>query len=158
MKEPDRIEILKDGIHYYLDAKEVTEKAYRKRHPVPDGGGIFMTSSSKAWPMWSDAAGCHPKDAQKFMENARNLGVPTVFSKKDGRCQFESRDHQRRYLQAIGWHNNDDNWSGKGSREPPPPPKKRPKIGRVKLEMSDAEPEMRTATDTGVRKRRRKSR
>lgn len=158
MKEPDRIEILKDGIHYFLDSKEVKEKAYRKRHPVPEGGGVFMTASSKAWPKWCDSVGCHPKDAEKFMENARKHGVPTLFSKKDGRILWESRAHQRRYCEEFGYVNWDENWSGKGPKKPPEPPKKRPKIGKVKLETSDGPPEMRTETGVGVRKRRRKSR
>jgi hypothetical protein len=135
----------------------VDETAYRERHPVPEGGGIFMTASAKAWPMWSDAAGCHPDDAAKFSAGAAALGVPTEFSAVDGRAKFTSREHQKKYCQAVGLINRDENWSGRGSKVPPPPPKKRPKIGNYKLVESDKPPEMRTATEEAKETRRRKS-
>lgn len=158
MREPDRIEIKNDGTHYFLDRKEVSEKRYRKRHPLPKGEGVFMTASAKAWPRWSDSVGCHPADAQAFMDNAARLGVPTVFSKKDGRVQFTSRDHQRRYCQAIGKVNFDDNWSGKGPVEPPPPPKKRPKFGKLNQHVSREPPTLEAAVNRMKKRSRSKSR
>lgn len=159
---PDRIEMKTKGTVYFLDNKEVSEKAYRKRHPVPTGEGIFRTSKPSAWPCWGDSLGCHPKDAAEFMANARARGVPTTFCKKTGRIQWESRDHQRRYCQEFGYHNRDDTWSGKGPKTPPEPPKKRPKMGKANQQISKEPPKMRTATkdyvDNRPKRSRRKSR
>lgn len=160
MKQPDRIEMKKDGNHYFLEAKEVTEVVYRKRHPVPKGSGIFGTSSTKGWPYTSTSQGCHPKDRKKYMADMAKLGVPTAVDHQ-GRVIFTSRDHQRRFCQANGLVNFDDNWSGKGPVKPPPP-KKRPKMGKANQQMSKEPPVMRTATkdfvDNRPKRSRRKSR
>lgn len=157
MLVPDRIQISKTT-KYFLDGKEVTEKEYRARHPVPEGGGVFMTSSSKAWPYKSQSVGCHPKDVEKFMQAAREAGVPTEFSKEEGRAVFTSREHQKRYAKAFGLANFDENWSGGGDKRPPQPPKKRPKMGKPNQVQSSEPPQMRTATKDAESPRRRKSR
>ena len=157
MKTPDRIEIKKDGAHYFLDMAEVSEKEYRQRHPVLSGSGIFATASPKGWPYTSTSQGCHPKDRKKFMEHFAKMGVPTEFD-KDGRAIFTSRQHQRQYCEVTGRVNYDENWSGKGPVEPPLPPKKRPKMGKANQVQSQDPPKMRTETAEGIPKRRRKSR
>ena len=157
MKEPDRIEIKKDGTHYFLDAKEVSEKQYRARHPLPQGEGVFMTSSKSGWPYVSNSEGCHPVDRQAFMDAAAKAGVPTVFNEQ-GKAVFTSREHQKRYCKAFGKANFDENWSGGGDKRPPKPPKKRPKMGKQNLVTSMEPPQMRTATRDAEPRRRRKPR
>lgn len=157
MKQADRIEIKTDGTHYFLDGKEVGKKAYRQRHPVPKGNGIFATSSTKGWPYTSTSIGCHPADRKKHMRQMAKLGVPTEYD-KEGRAIFISRDHQRRFCQATGRVNYDDSWSSKGPVEPPPPPKKRPRMGKANQVQSKEPPVMRTATADASPARRRKSR
>jgi len=152
MIQPDRIELKKDGAHYFLDRLEVTEEVYRDRYPLPKGGGVFMTASKKGWPYASTSVGCHPRDRKKFMEHARSIGVPTTFNSQ-GQAVFLSSDHQRRYCQATGRVNFDANWSGKGPVAPSPGPKKRIKLpirdrsknGFTQAELAEAAVELKKA-------------
>lgn len=155
MKEPDRIEIKKDGTHYFLDAQEVSEKKYRARHPLPKGDGVFMTASSRAWPYTSRSVGCHPIDREKFIAAAQAAGVPTEYT-HDGHAVFTSREHQKRFAKAFGLRNADENWSGGGDKRPPKQPKKRPKMGKPNQVQSMEPPQMRNATRDSQPSRRRK--
>lgn len=149
MKAPDRIELLNTGTMYYLGNELVTEEEYRERYPVPKGKGVFMTSSKTGWPYTSTSVGCHPRQRKKFMNRMRELGVPTEFN-HEGRAVFTSREHQRKYCQATGNVNFDENWSGRGPVTPPPEKKIRPKMqirdrlsnGFTKQELAEAAKEI----------------
>ena len=56
------------------------------------------------WPLKSDAAGVHPKDAVKAMKGADKMGVPTDFDKNTGQAVFTDRSHRKAYMKAMGLH------------------------------------------------------
>lgn len=126
MKTPDRIELGKEA-HYFIDNLEVDEPTYRERHPLPKGGGIVNAPASGAYPYAADSLAVHSSQVEEARAASVAIGVPTNFT-PDGKIIWESRDHQRRYCQATGYVNRDENWSGRGSQIPPEPPKKRPRI------------------------------
>lgn len=150
----------KDGWHYYIAGKEVSQEEFEAVYPPlnPTGKiGMFMTPSTCSWPYTSLSVGCHPIDREKFMAAAKAEGVPTDYT-PDGHAVFTSREHQRRFARAFGLRNDDENWSGGGDKRPPRPPKKRPKMGKPNQVQSNEPPQMRTATKDADRPRRRKSR
>lgn len=66
--------------------------------------GVEMERHNK--PKASNALKVHPSQVQEAIENARQKGVPTDFT-KDGRPLFTSRSHQKRYCKAYGYFNRD---------------------------------------------------
>lgn len=150
----------KDGWHYFVAGKEVTQKQYEKLYPplTTDGRiGLFMTASTRSWPYTSRSVGCHPLDREKFIAAAKAEGVPTDYDQR-GHAIFTSREHQRRFAKAFGMANFDEVWSGGGNKRPPKPPKKRPKMGKPNQVQSNEPPKMRTATRDAQPRRRRKLR
>ena len=93
-------EVLRGGQwHYFLDNKEVSEKKYRQRYPVPElgcPGGPAMTG----WPIISDALKVHPKRRQEAIDDAVKKGVPTEFTAM-GQPILRDREHRRQYLRAY---------------------------------------------------------
>lgn len=57
-------------------------------------------------PKASIALKVHPSQVQEAIENAKQKGVPTNFT-KEGLPEFTSRRHQARYLKAYGYFNRD---------------------------------------------------
>ena len=53
------------------------------------------------WPMYSDAAGCHPLQVRQMQEALAKKGVQCHFT-PDGRAVLESRSHRRDVLKAMG--------------------------------------------------------
>ena len=54
-----------------------------------------------AWPMKSEAAGCHPTQIEEFRKLTASRGVPVDYT-PDGRAIFTSRAHRRDACQALG--------------------------------------------------------
>lgn len=112
MSKPlDRIEMRKDGDHFFLSGKEVTEKEYRKVYPKPKlGAGPFMGNPLSGWPMTSMAEGVHHKQLAQARRKNEAMGVgDTEYVRKDRDYMpvFRDRAHRRRYLRAHGLHDND---------------------------------------------------
>ncbi len=109
---------LKDGDyeytnHFSIDGVEVLAEEYDAALlPPPEPDLELLRDRKPMKPMVSDSAAVHPDQIPEAMEHAKLHGVPTEFN-KDGCPIFATRDHQRRYAQIYGYHNNDDNWSGK---------------------------------------------
>jgi hypothetical protein len=55
------------------------------------------------WPLKCDASGVHPKQIKSTMAKAKQLGVPTEFT-RDGRTIFRDPSHRRRYLKAMKFY------------------------------------------------------
>ena len=62
-------------------------------------GGVH--SGEGGWPMYSEAAACHPSQVDEYAKTARDRGVPTEYT-RDGRPKFENYNHRKRYLKAFG--------------------------------------------------------
>lgn len=62
-------------------------------------GGV--SSGEGGWPMYSEAAACHPSQIKEYSDHARSAGVPTEFDRM-GRPKFENASHRRRYLKIRG--------------------------------------------------------
>ena len=62
---------------------------------------ISQRAVSGKWPIYSDAAGVDPSQAQEAAEYAKSLGVPTDYT-PDGQAVFRSPGHRRKYLKAHG--------------------------------------------------------
>jgi hypothetical protein len=97
----DCIRIKGDKTTYYLDNKKVSEKAYRKRYPLPpmEGGVMGYTGG---WPMMSDAMAVHPSLIAEAERDAAAKGVPTEFT-KDGRPILRDREHRKRFMMSQGF-------------------------------------------------------
>lgn len=103
MKQPDRIEVKKDGPHYFLGHAEVQAAAFRKVYPLPDPGepgDCFAGNPLTGWPLVSNAAGVHPKQIGEAMALDKKLGVGDTEYTPAGDVKFSSRDHRRRWLHA----------------------------------------------------------
>lgn len=101
------------GNRYYVDGREVTEEVFwftfpNRLNDSQDG----PCSLSSVPEMHSEALGLNATQVETAMADAKRLGVPTDFDSY-GRPIFTSRDHQRRYCQAYGFINHDENWSGR---------------------------------------------
>ena len=59
-----------------------------------------VRGNSAGWPMLSEAAGTHPDEIPKAMEEARRRGVNLNYT-SDGRAIFENAAHRRRALKAL---------------------------------------------------------
>lgn len=58
-------------------------------------------ATSSGWPLMSDAAGTHPDEIPKAMDEMRRKGVNLNYT-KDGRAIFENAAHRRKALRAMG--------------------------------------------------------
>lgn len=52
------------------------------------------------WPMYSDAMGCNPAQRERFIQRAREAGVPTYID-EHGRPELTSRAHRREYAKRV---------------------------------------------------------
>ena len=68
------------------------------------------TSIAGNWPMVSTAAGVAASQATEAMVEAKQMGVPTDFT-PDGDAIFTSRQHRKRYCQAVGLHDRNGGYS-----------------------------------------------
>ena len=87
---------------YMLDGKPVTEAAFFKRYP-PKAAGVTKVKTNRAWPILSDAAGVHPKQAKELSDFLKSKGVPTEV-RSDGRPVLTDRAHRKAFLKARGFH------------------------------------------------------
>jgi hypothetical protein len=102
----DQIIVRDAGTTYILDGREVGEKEYRARYPLPSSGaGTFATPAPGAYRnFFSDALAVHPERIPDAVKAANDRGVPTEFEPQFGRPQFRDSGHRRRYLKAFGYH------------------------------------------------------
>lgn len=102
---------------YFIDDKEVTEKAFHKRFPSNKITGDDRTRSiatlmetSRSWPRKSDAFGVGRRQKKKMEDLCRKKGVPTEYV-PDGAGGYSAlvrnNAHQRDLLRAFGMHNRD---------------------------------------------------
>ena len=99
-----RIRFTDAGKVYEIDGREVTEEVfYEAFPPVAEFAAEALCAAP---PHKSESLACHPKDVEAFREDAKMRGVPTEF-RRDGRPIMTSRAHQKKYLKAYGYHNND---------------------------------------------------
>lgn len=96
MKDEIPREIIVEGIHYLRDvwADHASRMAVAAKYPI-----------------YSQALGCQPWNAEKFQKASVDMGVPTEFCVVDAsgiaKPKFESQAHQNAYLKKIGWLNRD---------------------------------------------------
>ncbi len=108
MKAMDRIETRKDGEHYFLGHKEVTEAEYRAVYPKPEVGNpgdCFGGNATTGWPIHSEALAYHPKQKKEAEAHLQKLGVPTQIDLM-GRPILRDRSHRRNVLKALKLHDN----------------------------------------------------
>jgi len=98
----DCIKIIKGETLYFLDNREVSEKAYRKRYPLPKSDGGACGLHTGGWPMYSDALAVHPSLRVQAEKDAAAKGCPTEFL-PDGRPVFRDRNHRKQFLQTYGY-------------------------------------------------------
>jgi hypothetical protein len=58
------------------------------------------------WPIYSEAAAVHPKQAKEWQAYMKSQGVPTEYDYL-GRPELRDRGHRRRYLRAARLHDKD---------------------------------------------------
>ena len=56
-----------------------------------------------AWPVLSDAAGCHPDMITEYKQHLASHGVDAKYT-PDGRVVMENREHRRQILKALEMH------------------------------------------------------
>jgi hypothetical protein len=92
--------VLDDG----LVAKRVI-----KEQPQPPA---FQRKGIARWPLYSQAAGCLPKQVKSFREQAQKEGLTGVdFCPKTGDAIFESKGQRRKYLEARGFFDRNGGYS-----------------------------------------------
>lgn len=74
---------------------------------VWDGTESARSGGCAAWPMESEAAAVHPRQAREAYEHSVRSGVPTEFNPRTGAAIFRDRTHRRNYLRAYGMHDRD---------------------------------------------------
>lgn len=57
-------------------------------------------SCASAWPVASDAAGCHPSQIKEYRKFLSDKGVQANYT-PDGRLLMESREHKKAVLKAL---------------------------------------------------------
>lgn len=62
------------------------------------------------WPRESTAVGVSPKQVKKAYEDSVERGVPTEFA-ANGDAIFRDKHHERRYCEAIGFHQRNAGYS-----------------------------------------------
>ncbi len=94
---------------YFINDKEVSEKEFKKTccGTVQGACATTMLQSSKSWPKKSDACGVHPRQVEDAYEASVKLGVATEFDRETGQAIFRDNAHQREFLRAHGYRNND---------------------------------------------------
>lgn len=111
MKEPDRAEMRKDGWHYYLGHREVSQAEYEAVYPPPppcDPADIladpYSTSAVTTWrkPVHSIAMGVHPDQIEEAKAHDRKLGLGETEYDKDGSPVLRNRGQKRDRLKAYG--------------------------------------------------------
>jgi len=63
------------------------------------------------WPMESDAAGVDVSQVSEATAHARAVGVPTEFNPETGNPIFTSRNHRKRYCEAVGLYDRNGGYS-----------------------------------------------
>ena len=58
---------------------------------------------ASAWPVLSDAAGCHPDQIHEYRKFLADQGVDARYT-SDGRVIMESRSHRKQVLKALNMH------------------------------------------------------
>lgn len=98
-------------VSYTLDGLSVSRAEYRRlsRHKriareAPPAAHVGLRPTRV---LVSEGAAVHPMDAAQAEVNASKMGVPTHFD-SEGRPEFTSFNHQRRYLRTQGMHNKRD--------------------------------------------------
>ncbi len=71
----------------------------------------YCPPASGAWPIVSEAAGCHPEQVKEHMEFDQQHRVPTEYT-RDGSPVFTDRAHRKRYLKAHGLVDKDGVYGG----------------------------------------------
>ena len=90
--------------HFFINGEEVTARRFARAFPPkPLVGEEIGGTPTKGWPLYSDAAGCHPSQIKNLERVALERGVPTECT-ADGRVIFRDRAHRRAYLRAFGLH------------------------------------------------------
>lgn len=133
----DRIIYDKDGEHFFLGNREVSESEYREYYPKKKRKRNNALHYGVRVPdaMLSESIAVHPDQVREAMADAKKRGVPTEFD-DEGRPKFTSRDHQRRYCQAYNFHNNDENWSGKDRLPDRPEPTQEEVLAELESSLS----------------------
>jgi hypothetical protein len=116
--------VVTDRTRYYLDGVEVSEKRYRRRHPPPRADAVGYGRTAKV--QRSIALAVHPSQRKEAIEDAIAKGVPTHFT-EDGRPEFTSREHRKRYFRAYGFFDRDAGYGDQAperhkGKTPPPNP------------------------------------
>lgn len=94
------------GERYYLENQEVTKAIFDLAFPdLPLGGEALSATPANI----SESLAVHPKQVQEAVADAKAKGVPTEFL-PDGRPVFTSRAHQKAYLKAYNFRNNDGSY------------------------------------------------
>lgn len=65
-----------------------------------------LETYKRGWPIYSDAAGCHPSQIDEHRAFDTLHGVPTDYD-GSGRPILRDRVHRKKYLRAHGLHDRD---------------------------------------------------
>ena len=104
-KDKDDLEKLsEDGRKYIIT--EDNKKAYRDISSEKSTLNTFPGN----WPQYSNSAGVPKHQIAEAKEYANNCGVPTNFT-SDGRVEFRSRGHRKKFLKVHGMIDRDAGYS-----------------------------------------------
>jgi hypothetical protein len=66
-----------------------------------DSEGKTRVSTSKGWPITSEALGTHPSEVKNLQKELQGLGCGKVQFTKDGAMKLESHTQRRKILKAM---------------------------------------------------------
>lgn len=89
------------GIGYRINGKEVTREEFLADAKGIEPGAPAGGQSAAGWPMYSDAAGCHPGQIAEFKQFFAGHGVSAEYT-RDGRLKFDSPGDRRRKCELLG--------------------------------------------------------
>lgn len=93
--------LIPDTTKYVLNGQTVSREEFVKHSKGFCFGQEAMTPEPSGWPLYSNALAVHPDLAQEASDYAKELGVPTEYT-KGGQPKFESQGHRKRFCEATG--------------------------------------------------------
>lgn len=63
--------------------------------------GVFQQGKCTLWPRESDAAGVQPWQREEAIAAAAKRGVKIDFNPATGAARFETKQHEKRYLEQV---------------------------------------------------------
>ncbi len=102
-KAHDRVELKKDGCHYFLGHREVTREEYEAVYPLPLDGGLMPGKAVTTWrkPVKSIAMMVHPDQIEEAKAEDQKRGVSVEYTPQ-GEPVYRERSTRKAHMRAYG--------------------------------------------------------